>query len=66
METIPNCEKTFFEGGPFFHVYTSGLENDLLFCSPEEMDEGLNMIALAVYACMPAYGDDASLFVPCL
>jgi hypothetical protein len=49
METIPNCEKTFFEGGPFFHVYTSGLENDLLFCSPEEMDEALNMIALAVY-----------------
>lgn len=47
MENTPNCEKTFLEGGPFFHLYTAGLEEDLLFCSPAELDEALNMIALS-------------------
>lgn len=42
------CERLFFEGGPFFHLYTEPLKDDLLFRNEEELNEGLNMLAIAV------------------
>lgn len=44
-----SCEQLFLEGGPFFHLHTSPIEQDLLFNTPEEMDEALNFIALAAF-----------------
>jgi len=41
------CERQFMEGGPFFHLATKPLQNDLLFRNNEEMDEALNMLSLS-------------------
>ena len=43
------CERLFAEGGPFYHLFTSALKEDLLFRNEEEMDLALNLISLAVY-----------------
>lgn len=44
-----NCEQIFLNGGPFYHLYTSHIEDDLLFRTEEELDQALNIIAVAVF-----------------
>ena len=43
------CERVFLEGGPFYHLYTKHIEDDLLFRTEEELDQALNIIAVAVF-----------------
>lgn len=44
------CERHFLEGGPFFHLYTKPVENDLILRTKEELDIALTFLALAVFA----------------
>lgn len=43
------CEQLFLEGGPFYHLHTKHIEDDLLFRTEEEMDQALSIIAVAVF-----------------
>ena len=43
------CEQIFLEGGPFYHLYTRHIEDDLLFRTEEELNQALNIIAVAVF-----------------
>ncbi len=43
------CEKNFVEGGPFVHLCTKPLENELLFRTEEELDTALNLLAVAAF-----------------
>lgn len=44
------CERQFLEGGPFFHLCTQPVEDELLFRNKAELDEALNFIAIAVFS----------------
>ena len=41
------CEGVFFANGPFFHIYTTPPEKDLLFVQDEDYREATNMLAFA-------------------
>lgn len=43
------CEQIFLEGGPFYHLYTRHIEDDLLFRTEDELNQALNIIAVAVF-----------------
>ena len=42
-----NCEATFANGGPFWHVYTSGKDTPLLFRDERALSYAMNVIAQA-------------------
>ena len=43
-------QRRYSQGGPFYHVCTKALETDIYFRNKEEMDQALNIIAIAVFA----------------
>lgn len=43
------AEMAFLEAGPIFHLYTKGLETDVLFYSDQERSIALNYMAIACY-----------------
>lgn len=43
------CERLFVEGGPFYHLHSKHIEEDLLFRTEDELDQALNIIAVAVF-----------------
>ena len=43
------CEQIFLEGVPLYHLYTRHIEDDLLFRTEEELNQALNIIAVAVF-----------------
>ena len=47
---LQESKRQYAAGGPFYHVCTSHLETDIFFRSQEEMDQALNVIAIAVFA----------------
>lgn len=47
--TALECERMFMDGGPFFHLYTKPLENNLILRTTEDMDMALNCIALSIF-----------------
>lgn len=49
-DQFSTCERLFLEGESFFHLCTKPIEIDILFRSPEELNEALNMVAMAVFA----------------
>ena len=49
-DSFSSCERLFLEGGSFFHLCTKPIEIDILFRTPEELNEALNMVAMAVFA----------------
>ena len=49
-EQFSTCERLFLKGESFFHLCTKPIEIDILFRSPEELNEALNMVAMAVFA----------------
>ena len=49
-DQFSTCERLFLEGEGFFHLCTKPIEIDILFRSPEELNEALNMVAMAVFA----------------
>lgn len=42
------CEKTFIEHGPYWHLYTDGTRMQDIFCTDEDMDIGMWILASAV------------------
>lgn len=50
FDQFSSCERLFLEGGSHYHLCTKPIEIDLLFRTPEELDEALNLIAFAVFA----------------
>lgn len=43
-------QSRYSQGGPYYHVCTTALETDIYFRNKEEMDQALNIIAIAVFA----------------
>lgn len=43
-------QRRYSQGGPYYHVCTTALETDIYFRNEEEMDQVLNIIAIAVFA----------------
>lgn len=46
------CNNAFREGSPFWHLYTDGTKMQNIFCSDEEFDMGMNMLAASACRAM--------------
>lgn len=45
-----DCEFRFNQEGPFWHLYTDGHKNDIIFSCKEDMAVGMNLIAVSALA----------------
>ena len=45
------CENIFAQNGPFFHIFTTPPDNELLFVSHNDFKEAVNMLALSITEC---------------
>jgi hypothetical protein len=48
LSDYQTCERIFEENGPFFHIFTTPPEKELLFINNEHYKEAMNILALAV------------------
>lgn len=48
------CEETFINNGPYWHVYTDGTKMQNIFCSNEDFDTGMWLLAAAHCLCEEA------------